>query len=328
MPATTAAMADAAILAAFAQALDAAEARIGATAPNPPVGCAALDADGRVLAVAAHERAGAAHAEVLALAACRAAGLLPAVRVLVVTLEPCNHHGRTPPCTEAILAAGVPEVWIGADDPDPRVAGGGGAALAAGGVRVRWIGDEPGGQDVASRCRALIAPFAKAARTGLPWIVVKRALDPAGSMIPPPGAKTFTSPASLAYAHLLRRRADAIITGSGTVLADAPEFTVRHLADHPGKRRPLLVLDRRRRTPAAWLRAAEARGFLPVLHDDADAAIRAAGAAGALTLLVEAGPAVTGAVLDGGHWDECVTITASGRDDVPDSIAIERRPGS
>lgn len=318
-------MADPAIVAACAASIAAAEAWIGATAPNPPVGCAALDAAGNILAVAAHRRAGTPHAEVLALEDCRSAGLLPAVHTLIVTLEPCNHHGRTPPCTHAILAAGVKELWVGAVDPDPRVAGGGIAALAAAGVRVRRLEDEAdvAAQAQATRCRELIAPFTKRVRTGLPWVVVKRAIDPAGSMIPPPGRKTFTSPDSLILAHRLRRRADAILTGSGTVLADAPEFTVRHLPDHPDRRRLLLVMDRRRRVPAAWFRAARARGFEARAQDDIAAALAFAGAEGALVLLVEAGPRITAAVLEGGLWDECVTITASAG--APDRIETVRR---
>ncbi|MFT4252274.1 MAG: riboflavin biosynthesis protein RibD, partial [Caulobacter sp.] len=118
------------IATAFRLALDAADRCAGATAPNPPVGCAVLAADGSVLALAAHEAAGMPHAEAGALAACRAAGRADDVHTLVVTLEPCNHHGRTPPCVEAILASPARTVWYGATDPH-RAAAGGAARLAA-----------------------------------------------------------------------------------------------------------------------------------------------------------------------------------------------------
>lgn len=318
-------MAPPAIVAAFAAAIEAAEATIGATAPNPPVGCAVLDRDGAILAVAAHPGAGQPHAEVMALRACAAAGRLAEAHALVVTLEPCNHHGRTPPCAGAIVAAGIGAVWVGIDDPNPRVAGGGIAALEAAGVRAHRMAELPEMAAQAAQCRALILPFATWARTGRPWVVVKRALDRTGSMIPPPGTKTFTSPASLRLAHLLRRQADAILTGIGTVLADAPEFTVRHVPDHPGKRRLLLVLDRHDRAPPAWRDAARRRGFDVAIAADIGAAIARAGAAGALTLLVEAGPTVTDAVLAVNLWDELVTIALAEDEDAPDRIERIRR---
>ena len=117
-------------------------------------------------------------------------------------------------------------------------------------------------------------------------------------MIPPPGAKTFTSRESLAHAHRLRREAEAIVTGSGCILADDPAFSVRHVADHPGRRRRLAILDRRGRTPDRYLREAADRGLDATVHADLDALLDALGAEGVLTALVEAGPTLRAAILE------------------------------
>jgi diaminohydroxyphosphoribosylaminopyrimidine deaminase/5-amino-6-(5-phosphoribosylamino)uracil reductase len=275
-----------AIASAFRQAVDAAQAYEGATSPNPPVGCAILEGSGRVLAVAAHQKAGEGHAEALAIAQCRERGLLEAIDTLVITLEPCNH-------------------------PNPDVAGGGSAVLRAAGMDVHSIA-ELGHTDAAAlttRAQRLIAPFAKRMRTGLPWVTVKQALNADGSMIPPSGARTFTSPSALVLAHQLRRRADAIVTGSGTILADAPLFTVRHVADFAGKTRHLVMLDRRRRVPAGYVDAARERGFIPIIASDPPLTLRQLGEAGALEVLVEAGPQLTTSILASFLWDEHVRIT-------------------
>jgi diaminohydroxyphosphoribosylaminopyrimidine deaminase/5-amino-6-(5-phosphoribosylamino)uracil reductase len=315
------------IAAAFDAGLDAARSFVGATAPNPPVGCVLLDAAGMVLACEAHARAGSPHAEAQAIARCREAGTDGRIDTLVVTLEPCNHHGRTPPCTEAILATPARTVWFGEIDPNPRVAGGGGGRLAAAGLEVRPLAGlaSPHALRLQRGCRELIAPYAKHARTGLPWVTVKQALDATGGMIPPPGAKTFTSPASLDLAHQLRRRADAILTGSGTILADAPAFTVRRVADHPAKRRWLVILDRRGRVPEAYITAARERGFEVRVETDLRNALAKLGSDGALEVLIEAGPQLLAAVLAQDLWDEQVIITKSAAADVPDSVRIIRR---
>jgi diaminohydroxyphosphoribosylaminopyrimidine deaminase/5-amino-6-(5-phosphoribosylamino)uracil reductase len=321
-----------AIAAAFHAALGAAQAYEGATAPNPPVGCAILDSSGRVLAIAAHQRAGGGHAEVLALAQCREKGVVEAIHTLVVTLEPCNHFGRTPPCSQAIIGTPAKAVWIGAADPNPRVAGGGIAALGAAGIRVCSLAElcHADAPALASRAARLIAPFAKRMRTGLPWVTVKQALNADGSMVPPAGSKTFTSPAALALAHQLRRRADAILTGSGTILADAPLFTVRHVPDFAGKARHLVMLDRRGRISDGYIAAARERGFIPTIAVDPALALRVLGEAGVLEVLVEAGPKVTASILGSPFWDEHVRISVGSdgteRVDVIDRIPISPSP--
>lgn len=321
-----------AVAEAFAEALRMASEQAGATSPNPPVGCVLLDAEGRTLAAAAHHRAGGPHAEAAAIARSRENGTLDRVHTVVVTLEPCNHTGRTPPCAIAILGTPARELWIGARDPNPRVAGGGAARLAAAGLAVNFIqdlGDESSAALAAGAAR-LIAPFAKRVRTGLPWVTVKQAIDRGGSMVPPAGQKTFTSDASLELAHRLRRRADAIMTGSGTVVADAPEFTVRRVPDFPGKRRQLVILDRRGRVGNAYLCQAAERGFEVRVAADLPEALARLGAAGALEVLVEAGPELTGTLLTSEFWDEHVLIRQgpdAGSDDIID-IRYRRDPAA
>lgn len=310
---------------AFARAIAAATEYAGATSPNPPVGCAILDASGDILAVEAHRKAGDLHAEARAIAACRAAGTIDRIHAIVVTLEPCNHHGRTPPCAEAILSTPAREVWIAEIDPNPRVEGGGASRLAAASVSVRYLAelDHPDSGRLGAEAERLIAPFVKWATTGLPFVTVKQALDETGSMIPPAGRKTFTSEASLTLAHRMRRRADAILTGTGTILADHPEFTVRHLPDHPGKSRILAILDRTGRLPADYLADAARRGLRPMLFTDIGDALSRLGTEGVHEVLVEAGPTLTTAILATDIWDEHVAIKRVG-DGNPDHITISR----
>lgn len=297
---------------------------VGATSPNPPVGAVAWDSDGQVLGVSAHERAGTAHAEAGLLAKLREDGRLNRVHTLFITLEPCNHTGRTPPCTQAILNARVPQVIYGCPDPNRDVPGKGAETLKAAGVLVSDLSEMgPEFGEELRLCRELIRPWAHRLNRGYPFVVVKQALNPAGSMIPEKGQKTFTSESSLTLAHELRRQSDAILTGVGTVLADRPLFNVRRVADHRivplQKKRILVVLDRSGRTPADWVKAEEALGFEVWIRADLGKALRELGEKGANQVLVEAGPAVTQAVLQGGFCGKHVVIQAhsSGK---PDSI--------
>jgi diaminohydroxyphosphoribosylaminopyrimidine deaminase / 5-amino-6-(5-phosphoribosylamino)uracil reductase len=286
----------------------------GSTAPNPPVGCALLDKDGNMLSLAAHQKAGTLHAEALAIKQC---AKRERIHTVVVTLEPCNHTGRTGPCTEAILSTPAKNVWIGMADPNPHVAGGGADRLRQAGLNVQFL-NEADAPKLNSDLQRLIAPFTKRALQGLPWVTIKQAVDSQGSMIPPSGQKTFSSQSSLILAHQLRRRADAIITGSGTVLADDPHFTVRLVEDFADKKRHLVLFDRRRRIPQAYLDAAIARGFKILFADDFLHALKHLAEQGALEVLVEAGPSLTQSVLDGNLWDEHVLISKGD----PDHIQI------
>ncbi len=310
------------IAAAFAQALDAAQATVGTTAPNPSVGCVLLDAAGDILTCAAHPGAGQPHAEALAIALARQAGVVDQIATIVVTLEPCHHHGRTGPCTAAILTTPAREVWYALADPNP-VASGGAAALKLAGLRVSRLSDlsHPAAPGLLAEATRLLAPFATRVQKGRPFVTVKQAVDASGSMIPPPGQKTFTGPAALTLAHQLRRRADAILTGSGTVLADRPLFTVRHVPDIPGKSRHLCILDRRGRVDAGYLAETTKRGFRPFIATDLGFALTKLAAQGCNEVLVEAGPAITEATRVLGLWDEWVLIEQGN----PDRITVSSR---
>lgn len=298
-------------------ALEAAAEFRGSTSPNPPVGAAALCAEGRLLGVAAHQRAGEPHAEALLLRKLETEGTLSLLHTVVVTLEPCNHMGRTPPCVQALLSSGVKRVVIGTKDPNPRVAGGGMEALRKGGVEV-----ESGVLEV--ECRALLAPFAKWSQTGKPWVTVKIALNERGTMIPDEGKKTFTSEQSLELAHRLRKRSDALLTGAQTILADQPEFTVRRVPDHLGKSRFLVVLDRRRRVPDEELERLARNGFQILRDEHWPDVLDRLGKMGVLEVLVEAGPTLTMTVLQSGLWDEKIVIEKRG-EGLSDRVSSELR---
>jgi diaminohydroxyphosphoribosylaminopyrimidine deaminase / 5-amino-6-(5-phosphoribosylamino)uracil reductase len=302
------------ILPAMTLALAEAQKFEGATAPNPPVGCVLLGRDGAVLSVAAHQKAGTLHAEALAIKQCSDPDR---IHTVVVTLEPCNHTGRTGPCTEAILSTSAKNVWIGMADPNPHVAGGGADRLRKAGLNVQFL-NEADAPKLISDLQRLIAPFTKRALHGLPWVTIKQAVDAQGSMIPPAGQKTFTSQSSLVLAHQLRRRSDAIITGSGTVLADDPHFTVRLVEDFAGKHRHLVLFDRRRRISQSYVNAATERGFKNSFADDLLGTLKNLSQQGALEVLVEAGPSLTQSFFDSNLWDEHVLITKGD----PDQIQI------
>lgn len=143
-------------------------------------------------------------------------------------------------------------------------------------------------------------------------------------MIPPIGEKTFTSDASLLFAHELRKRADAIWTGSGTVLADQPQFTVRWLPDHPEKRRFLVLSDRRRQVGKDWLALAEQNGFRVHFAESFEGGLDFLGKNGVLEVLVEAGPTLRDKWLESGLWDESVVII-QGKNDEDDEVEVEFR---
>ncbi len=293
----------------------------GATSPNPPVGAVALTQDGRVLGMAAHKKSGEPHAEAQVLRICREQGTLSQVHTLVVTLEPCNHQGKTPPCTESILQAGVKHVVFGSRDPNPKVKGGGAERLREAGIQVTE-------GILLLPCEELIRPFAHWVRTGRPWVTLKTAWRKEGqginpqrmTMIPPQGQRTFTSPDSLRLAHELRKRADAILTGSGTVLIDQPQFTVRQVPDHLGKKRWLILLDRRRRINKDWIQDRENTGFNILLMDDVETALTLLGQKGCLEVLVEAGPSLSGFFLEKSLWNEHILILQGDPPGSPDTV--------
>lgn len=283
----------------------------GMTSPNPPVAAALLSKDHKLLSIGIHQGAGHPHAEILAIQKAKDLGILDQAHILCVTLEPCNHQGRTGPCTQAILQAPVRKVIYGSTDPNPRVTGGGADFLAHAGIEIARPDPE-----IVCLCDALIAPFKKWSQTQIPYVTVKTAHRQDGSMIPEPGRKTFTQPKSLKLAHALRKHSDAIITGSGTVLTDHPDFTVRNVTDHSGRHRWLLILDRRKRVPNAEIVRLESLGHqVKILSGSIVDALKFLGNAGCLQVLVEAGPELSQAILKGGFWDEHVIITQGESDD-------------
>jgi diaminohydroxyphosphoribosylaminopyrimidine deaminase / 5-amino-6-(5-phosphoribosylamino)uracil reductase len=190
------------------------------TSPNPWVGAVVAAADGECFEGATRPPGG-AHAEVVALAE---AGPLARGSTVYVTLEPCAHHGRTGPCTDALLAAGVDRVVIGVLDPDPAVAGRGAQQLRDAGVRVE-VGVE------AAAIEDQLRPYLHHRRTGRPFVVCKLAATLDGRTAAPDGSSTWiTGPEARREVHRLRAESDAIIVGAGTVRADDPSLTVRDWA--------------------------------------------------------------------------------------------------
>jgi len=207
--------------------------------PNPMVGCVLVDDAGRVVGEGWHPQPGQPHAEVFAL---RDAGEAARGATAFVTLEPCAHHGRTPPCTDALLAAGVRRVVAAMTDPDPRVGGQGLERLRTGGVEVSVGACE-------AEARALNAAYLKHRTTGLPWVVLKTAMTLDGKIATETGdSKWITSPVARRAVHRqLRDRCDAILTGVGTVLADDPALTTR-LMRRQGRNPWRIIVDSRLRT--------------------------------------------------------------------------------
>ena len=196
----------------------AAEAR-GQTSPNPLVG-AVIVKDGRQIGEGYHHRAGDPHAERMALASCTED---PAGATMYVTLEPCCHHGRTPPCTEAIVEAKIRRVVIASDDPTKKAAGRGLGILRDEGIRVDQVDGE-----VEEAARLLNQPFRKHARTGRPLVVFKSAMTLDGKVATASGdSKWISSEASRERAHQWRAECDAVAVGIGTALADDPQLTSR-----------------------------------------------------------------------------------------------------
>ncbi len=210
----------------------------GRTSPNPLVG-AVLVKDGQVLATGYHKKAGTPHAEINALA--KAEGEAKEA-TLYVTLEPCSHHGRTPPCCEAVWRSGVQRVVVGMTDPNPLVAGQGLRFLTEKGVAVL-------SGVLAEECRRINRPFCRWITTGTPWVIMKAGLSLDGRIAARNGrAAWITNEQSRLYVHRLRDQVDAILVGIGTALADDPALTTRLPgANH---RDPLrVVLDRDLRLP-------------------------------------------------------------------------------
>lgn len=311
----------------------------GTPSPNPHVGAVVVKG-GQVVGLGHHERAGEDHAEVAAL---REAGDKAKGGTLYVTLEPCNHVGRTPPCTDAILQAKIARVVAGCRDPNPHVEGGGIEKLRAAGVRV----------DIGCReaeAQKLIAPWSKFVTSGIPYVALKLALSLDGRIASRTGAsKWVTGPEARARVHLLRSQHDAVVVGIGTAIADDPRLTVR---DAPGQSPLRVVLDTKLRLPVAARLVQTAREVptwvicttdAPSSHEEAlaergvevlrapasaegridpVAALRLLASRGIVTVMVEGGAELAGSLLAAAVIDELHCFIA------PILLGPRGRPGA
>ena len=204
----------------------------GRTSPNPMVG-AVIVRQGGVVGEGWHQRAGRPHAEVEAL---KQAGSRAQGADMVLNLEPCCHHGRTPPCTDALIAAGIRRVYVGMQDPNPQVAGKGARALRRAGIEVTT-------GILRKECERLNEVFIKYIRTGLPFVTLKAAISLDGKIATSSGeSQWITGAAARKVVHGIRNRVDAIVVGAGTVLKDDPQLTTR-LGKKKGRNPVRVVLD-------------------------------------------------------------------------------------
>ena len=291
----------------------------GRTHPNPIVG-ALVVRGGRVIARGHHARAGGPHAEVEAL---REAGVKARGAELFVTLEPCNHHGRTPPCTDAIIAAGLRRVMVGSTDPNPLVQGRGIARLRRAGIEVAT-------GLLREECDRANEQWFKFITLKMPWVHLKAAITLDGKLATSSGDSRWVSgPESRALVHLLRDRLDGVLIGVGTALADDPQLTARGR----GQRNPVrIVVDSNARLPPKARLFREPGTTLLACLESADASrlgaaeilrckeragrvdlrdlLRRLAARGLTSLLVEGGAQLHGAFLQGQLWDELSLFVA------------------
>ena len=308
----------------LARAIELASNGLGRVHPNPLVG-AVLVQDGVVLAEGWHEEYGGPHAEVNAIAAAGGGDLSAAT--LYASLEPCCHAGKTPPCTDAILAAGIGRVVVASDDPSEKASGRGLGILRDEGVEV--VVDD---SDLARRARLLNQAFRKHARTARPWVLFKSAMTLDGKVATRTGDSQWISDdSSRARAHRWRAAVDAVAVGIGTALADDPQLTSRVDGVHHQPRRvvfdatarlpltsqlvaaapdPALTVVVSRAARRAATEALEMAGAEVVVAtgENEPARVRSAldqlGAAGVTSILLEGGPHLAGAFLDAGEIDE------------------------
>lgn len=313
------------------QALVAAQAAIGLSDPNPRVGCVLGSADGQIFGIGFTQEAGGPHAEVMALRAAQATGREVRGATAWVTLEPCAHHGRTPPCCDALISAGLARVVVAVEDPNPLVAGQGVQRMRAAGLLV-----EVAQGQVADAARELNIGFFSRHERGRPWVRLKLASSLDGRTALNNGiSQWITGAQARADGHAWRKQAGAVLTGIGTVLADDPRLDVRHVSTH---QQPLrVVVDSALRLPASArilhppglvvvatargdeakrqaLRAAGAE-VLQCAHPssaqvDLPALIAALGARHINEVHVEAGSALSGALIQQGLVDEILMYIA------------------
>jgi diaminohydroxyphosphoribosylaminopyrimidine deaminase/5-amino-6-(5-phosphoribosylamino)uracil reductase len=320
------------------------QARRSRPSPNPPVGAVLVGADGKLVSKAHHVEAGADHAETAAL---EEAGDSAEGATIYVTLEPCNHEGRTEPCVDALLKSGVKRVVIGCLDPNPHVTGGGAKRLEEAGIEV-----ETG--VAAAECRALIAPWTKFITTGMPNVALKLAMSLDGRIATRSGeSKWVTGPEARLKVQHLRSQNDAVGVGIGTAITDDPRLTVRDEALLSGGPSPVrIIFDTKLRLPrtarvvetatevATWICAGESADAdaEKILVDagctvvrveqsaderiDMGAAFKMLGEAGVVSILIEGGAELAGSLLASKHADELHAFIA------PIMLGPRGRPGA
>ena len=307
------------------RALELAEHGRGRVSPNPLVG-AVIVRDGEVIGEGFHAELGGLHAERAALADCAERGEDPAGAVMYVTLEPCAHQGRQPPCVEAILEAGIGRVVIASEDPSEKAAGRGPGILRDGGVEVAFASGAE-----ATAARRLNQPFRKHARTGMPLVILKMAMSLDGQTTTPAGDSPWISgPESQMLVHKWRSESDAIAVGIGTALADDPLLTARI----EGARQPArVVFDSQARlplesqllptldqspvlvitapdAPADRISALESAGAEILVSTDIESALRELGRREVTSLFLEGGRALADSFVVAELVDECRTFIA------------------
>ena len=314
----------------LSDALELAESSFGLTEPNPRVGCVIGHSDGRVLGRGATQQAGGPHAEVMALRDVQSAGHDSRGATAWVTLEPCAHHGRTPPCCDALIAAGISRVVVALADPFPQVNGAGIARLRAAGIEVSMADAE-----IASAAHDINIGFFSRVQRGRPWVRMKIAASLDGITALRDGqSQWITGEEARKDGHAWRRRASAVLTGIGTVLADDPRLDVRWVSTPQQPAR--VVVDSHFRLPATArlfegpgavsvygtvdpadattaLRASRAKLHqLPAADGRVDLAalMRVLGQVGTNELHVESGAVLNGALLRAGLVDELLLYLA------------------
>ncbi|HEY2044432.1 MAG TPA: bifunctional diaminohydroxyphosphoribosylaminopyrimidine deaminase/5-amino-6-(5-phosphoribosylamino)uracil reductase RibD [Jatrophihabitans sp.] len=293
-------------LAAMRQAAELARTVAGRTSPNPPVAAVVLDAEGKLVGHGTTQAHGHEHAEVMAL---RAAGESARGGSAIVTLEPCNHVGSTGPCTEALIDAGIARVVYAVDDPNP-VAAGGANRLREAGIEV------VAGVDAVDIGRGTLGPWLLAVAQARPFVTWKFASTLDGRSAAADGTSRWISnPQSRADVHGLRDIVDAIVVGSGTVLADDPRLTVRGVRgaapDELAERQPLrVVMDRRHRVPETALIFDDAAETVVLDTAVPRFALKALFDRGVRHVLLEGGPTLAGAFLEAHLVDEVVGYLA------------------
>jgi len=302
------------------RALALAERGWGQTAPNPLVG-AVVVRDGLIVGEGWHARLGAAHAEVAALAG---AGALARGATIYVTLEPCNHWGRTPPCVDALLDAGVARVVAATMDP--------GAESCGGATRLRAAGVEVETGVCEAEAREANAPFLFAARADRPWVTLKLAVSLDGALADVARRPAWlTGPAARAEVHRMRAAADAVAVGARTYLADRPRLTVRDVAA-PRVQPRRVVFDRSGLIAPGDLPADDGAPSWTIVRDrDTRRALRGLAAEGVRALLVEGGAGLAASLLDADLVDRLVIFQAPvilGAGALPAFAAVAARPAA